>query len=331
MLYRLSPLHSATPQSFFSEEALLIHSQRFRNILNGDVLRGVHVESSYQSDVPTAPGSQRACHWTHLNQRVTPGSQGRPQSQASSTFEGIQVDVHSEKNTYTSLLLQKYDAPASPTKDQVHLPLLMTRLPTGLREHLLNYLANTFDVRVESMRLSSQFMGDVLEMYLEETLKGGTEHFEKVPKGVQLVLGFRGPIAPALKNLSIDIRREDVLGFCKKGKVILENLQSKIRHTKGTEYKAYGHSNKNGPFMTALHLYLIQQAAVDIEHKDVSLSKVSCGGFVLFSDGKVKIHNLPAQPTIEDDRVLHIASDEALIGLLQMLLDKTVICMVEHN
>ena len=331
MLYRLSPLYSATSPSLFSEEALLVHSQRFRNILKGDVLRGVHVDSCYPSEVPTASALLRACQWTQFNWPVTPGSEGRSHSQAPSTFKGIQVDVQYEKNTYTALLLQKSDAAASPTMGQVYLPLLMTRMPTGFRECLLDYLTTTFDVRIESMRLSSQFMGNALEMYLENTLTGGTEHFESVKNGVQLVLGFGRPIAPALKSLSIDIRREDVLDFYKKGKTILENLPPKLWQAKGTEYRAGRYSDTTGPFMAAVHLYLTLQVAMDIEHKDVSLSRASCGGFVLLADGKVKIHNLPAQATAEDELVLHTAPDEALLGLLKLLLNKAATRGVGNN
>ena len=253
MLYRVSPLHSPFPQSIFSEEALSIHSQRFHNMLKGDVLLGVHVEPSYLNDASTAYGSLRRCSWTDLNQRLTTGKEGRPLSRAAVVFKGIQMDVHYEKSTFTSLLLQSYDVQTPPTPDQAHLPLLMTKMSTVVREHLLTYLATTFDVRVDIMRLSSKFMANVLEIYLQETLIGATETSENVRNGVQLVLGFHDKIAPALQNLSIDIPREDVLGFYKKGKAVLEDLRSRSRQTKAG-LRPDEQYNTHGPFMAAVHV-----------------------------------------------------------------------------
>jgi hypothetical protein len=283
-LYRLSPLHSAGSTSLLSDNALQIHARRLTDTLKGDALRGVTIGLGDASDGATPNGPLKDCKWSRLTENaVSPGAE-ESASQENTGLYGIRVDIQYENNAFIALFLGSDKGTENMTTGVVRLPLLMTRMPTALRERFLSYLAITFDTRVEPMRVSGELMGHMLDDYLEIDLESGLEQFEHTVKAVQLGLGFSQPVAPSLRSVSIDIRREDVLGFIDKGKAALEKAPS----------------NGIGPFMTAMRQYLLEQTTMDIAHDDVTLTRVSCGGFTISSDGKLKLACINASDTTED-------------------------------
>ncbi|MCJ1249717.1 hypothetical protein MMC30_006943 [Trapelia coarctata] len=318
-LYRLSPLYYARSASLLLPETLLLHSRRFTESLKGDVLRGVYVGLGEGGEVSIASGSLKTCQWTLLDPRSAISDEDENQGLGFPGLEGIKVDAQYEKTTYTALLLRNPDSTASRDTNQIYLPLLMIRMPPALRDSLIAYIGTTFDTRIEPMRLSSYFMGHMLEQYLEESVNAGSEQFEKMMKSIQLVLGFKNIVAPDLKALSIDIRREEVTGFITKGKALIQKASS--GGSAGRRVKQSGEGDKQPrPFMTAMKKYIAEQTSLDIEHKDISLSKLSCGGFALSADGKVRfLAPIPTALT-EDGLPESQLAQGAIAGMMEQLL-----------
>lgn len=301
-LYRLSPLYCPSSVSLLLSETLLAHSRRFTEILDGDVLRGVYVGLGGSSEASSASGALKACRWTLLDPTAAFSAGAEDQRSAFPGLEGIKVDAQYEKTTYTALLVRKSDSTNSRAAGPINLPLLMTHMPPALRETLIAYIGTTFDTRIEPMRLSSVFMGDMLEVYLEGIMQAGNEYFEKIMKGIQLVLGFRKEVVPDLKSFSIDIRKEEVRGFMEQGRALL--TQSPLGDSASRRASENGevgkHPKRPSPFMAAMKRYFTEQTSLNIEHRDVYLSKLSCGGFVLTADGSVRFLVPPSIALRED-------------------------------
>ena len=324
-LYRLSPLYYASSTSLLLPETLLLHSRRFSDSLKGDVLRGVYVGLGDRGEVSTASGALKICQWTLLD------SQAEEPVSVLPGWEGIRIDAQYEKSTYTALLLRRSEPPMSREAGQMYLPLLMTRMPPALRDNLIAYIGTTFDTRIEPMRLSSQFMGDMLELYLEDVLAAVNEQYEKRTKGIQLVLGFRNAVSTDLKSLSVDIRREEVMEFIKKGRSLLKKPSSEIDSAVRRANRSGESDKQPKPFMTAMKSYIAEQTALNIEHKDVFLSKLSCGGFVLTADGKVKF--LAPTPILATENGLpdSHAPQRIITGVMDALLSEAMARVAQPN
>ena len=320
-LYRLSPLNYDSSASLLLAETLLFHSRRFTESLKGDVLRGVHVglQVGGSGEASVGTGSLKTCQWAQLRPEHAISDEEVGQGHGFFGLEGIKVDIQYEKTTYTALMLRNPDSMHSRQANQVYLPLLVIRMPSALRDSLIAYIGMTFDTRIEPMRLSSQLMGDMLELYLEESVRAGDDQLGKMMRGVQLVLGFRNAVAPDLKTLSVDIRREEVTGFIKKGKAIIQEASSEANA--GRRVKRVGDSDQQPkPFMTAMKKYIAEQTSLDMEHKDVFLSKLSCGGFALTADGRAMFINPTPTVLTEDGLPESQATHSAMSSMLAALL-----------
>ncbi|MCJ1393888.1 hypothetical protein MMC18_006764 [Xylographa bjoerkii] len=302
-LHRLSPLHHPIAAPLFGQDTLLAHSRRLKDALQGEVLRGVRVGLNDQPG-STSLGVLKSCHWRQLLSETT--SQVDPQGVQG--FEGIHVELEYETNTYTAFLLRSVELERSEIAGETHLPLLLTRMPSTVRDVLLDYLTPAFDVRIEVMRLSSRFMENTLEKYLEAARPQQPNHFAKQVKSIQLALGFKAPVAPHLRNLTIDIRREDVLEFLNRGKAMIR--------VRDNGNNAYG----SGPFMSSIQGYIQDQTALNMSHGIVSISRLTCGAFVLTTNGKVKLAPL-VTPTVAEDETANPMTNRSLnIILLEQLL-----------
>ncbi|KAL9105878.1 MAG: hypothetical protein Q9187_008645 [Circinaria calcarea] len=318
-LHRLSPLHYAESPTLLSDASLQIHARRFAGRLKGNVLHGVHVKRD-MPDRSTKAGPLKQCRWNVLGRKEDQQeSQDNTWNTAAQDVLGIQVEIEYEKGTYTALMLENGVSRHDSINRTVHLPLLLTRMPNTLREVLLDYLAITFDTRAEVMRLPNEFIGEALDGYLQTISRNGPGLLLKVVKDLDLTMGFKAPIAPSLRSLDITIKREDILQFLRQGE-----KSRKIRvpgSNDGRKRKRDSSMEGQGPFMTALYVYLREHLAMDMSHDIVFLSKVSCGAFVLGKEGKAKIQS-PVAPfdsaNQNDDNASLML--EATTGLLRRLL-----------
>jgi hypothetical protein len=139
-----------------------------------------------------------------------------------------------------------------------------------LRDALCDYLRSNFDVYLAPLTLSSTWLRGALEGYLadERTREGEG-------KDVQISLGFDAEVTGGggVKGMDVTLGRADVEGF--------------FQH--GREMVGKGREGKDGPFWTATRAYMKAKMALDIERKEVRVTRVGCGGFVIGGEGKVKI------------------------------------------
>ncbi|RAH72890.1 uncharacterized protein BO66DRAFT_426721 [Aspergillus aculeatinus CBS 121060] len=172
-----------------------------------------------------------------------------------------------------------------------HLPLLLTKLPAPLRHTFLAFLSATFDTYAAGLTLPSGFLGGSLEGYLsyvrEEARKvgggagvegGGDDVVGAVVRDVHIVLGFQGPVAPGLRGLDVCLPRGVVGGLV--GGVSEEDQSG------------------GGDVLGKIAGYLDTHLAMRVDLKEgkgleggdvVRVTRVSCGGFMLGADGKMKL------------------------------------------
>ncbi|MCJ1410593.1 hypothetical protein MMC19_004679 [Ptychographa xylographoides] len=325
-LYRLSPLHYNALSPLLANATLLVHSRRLRDALKSSTLQGRKISSDDWEDTSGATGTLKHCRWSLLN-----GEGGNVERAVDSSYyelpglKGIKVDLEYEKNTYKALILGNGDIVQSKGDGELHLPLLLLRMPSILRDVFLNYLATAFDSRAEVMRLSTQFIGDMLDAHLLR-LSEDLESLERnTMKGLELTIGFNAPSSPDLKTLTINIRKEDVLQFLRDGKMLID--QATMDH--GDLH--HGKINRpQGPFMISFTRYIKHHTALDINHHLVFISKVTCGGLVLTSSGKIRMY---AQSTFASTEGTDTSSEKSHmidIGLMRRLLHKASFVLSEQ-
>jgi hypothetical protein len=306
-LYRQSPFHASTTTPFLSTQSLDAHARRLGDALRGDVLRGVRVALDERDDGLTRSGVLLGCRWTFVpGSESTMSGEGHHGADGFGTTDGIKIEFEFEKTTHTAWMLRTYQARRDVTDNVIHFPLLAVRMPHGLLEMFLSYLGSAFDTRVELLHISSSQVGSTLETYIQACQKPQSI-LTRIVRDVQLSFSFKGPIAPSLRNLDITIQREDLARFLKEG-----------RQTSKAPAKPKNTSSE--PFLSAVSRYLEARLALDTDHKDISLSRIACGGFALGKEGKVKIFR-PLLLDEDDDATtpLATASREATTRLLGCL------------
>ncbi|TKA81978.1 hypothetical protein B0A49_00473 [Cryomyces minteri] len=209
---------------------------------------------------------------------------------------GIHIQLHYEKSTYTAMLLRHPSTKSAwSSKEFTSFPLLLTRMPTPLRELILEYLTTTFDTHVSPMRLRSDFLSTSLEQLLGHFPSAqSTQRASSVVKAVQIQLAFPSA-APLLKNLDITLSADDVARFVQHG----ERLQAANSNTQQQEFAS--RPSVHGPFTAALSHYLHAHLALSFSHPGVRISKIACGAFALSADGKMKIFPPVLLPTDDDN------------------------------
>ncbi|RAH85371.1 hypothetical protein BO86DRAFT_453814 [Aspergillus japonicus CBS 114.51] len=171
-----------------------------------------------------------------------------------------------------------------------HLPLLLTKLPAPLRQTLLGFLSATFDTYAAGLTLPSGFLGRMLEGYLSclggEVRSAGSgasgsgeEVVGAVVRDVHFMLGFQGPVAPGLRGLDVCVPRGVVGGLVAGGvadQLGGEDVLGKIAGYLDTHL--------------AMRVDLKEGRGLGGEGGDVvRVTRVSCGGFMLGADGKMKL------------------------------------------
>ena len=265
-------------------------------------------------------GPLKECRWTLLHndgQSTEDEAQEAGRNRRADGLgltEGIHVEIEYEKMTHSALLLRSTTERGASVPGELYLPLMLSRMPLSLRGVFFDYVAVTFDTRIEAVYLSSQFTGNALEAFIGETLQEGPGALLKLVKDVQLSLGFKAPVHSTLRNLDVAIRKDDVSGFLSRGQAMLkesrdpaETVASRLRNP--------------GAFMAAVHQYLVDNLALDMMHGDVYISKVACASFALGREGKVKLY----PPTFADDdgeppQSEDAASRHAVSRLIELLL-----------
>ena len=304
-LHRLSPLHVRKVQEFLLVPSISNCARQLTVALKGDLAYGVNLLSGEQDEDVGRLGPLKSCRWTLLGNKSS-STDTAAIADGLGILDGIKIDIEYEKASYVALLLKSARSTGSSRDTELHLPLLLSRMPAPVRSGLLDFLAVSFDTRAEMLRLSTRFMTDALENFIKE-LAEDSEDLDNIVKEVQLSLGFKAPVQANLRTLDVAIRREDVDRFLAHGKI----NDARSRDSSG---------DTGRPFMTSLRQYFSTHLALNIDHKQVFISRIACGAFALGREGKVKIFEPASTEEDEDPVDLSTPHKKAVAGLLQSLL-----------
>lgn len=288
-IHRLSPLFHGTAS--LDAPTLAHHASAFRDLLAGEVLRGVRVGLASDDDALSRVGGLQSVRWILLETLEDLLSQSQTLANNTAIFEkdrrGIFVEVTYERGVYSAILLHN-DDDAQNENGFSNFPLLLTKMPGTLRETFLDFLAATFDTRASAMKLSSSFITGATEKYLEDITSSEDGRLELVQadkalrtitKDILVTLSFDIPGRSAVKSLDVTLSKDDTSSMILRGRKLQEANRSDVAP---------------GPFLLAVKEYLKTHLALDMGNSQVSISRIACGAFVIAAEGKLKLVAPPA-------------------------------------
>ncbi|KAH8602083.1 kinetochore complex Sim4 subunit Fta1-domain-containing protein, partial [Bisporella sp. PMI_857] len=322
-LHRLSPLYAGA-NAPLDNTALNQHARTLRDILVGDVLRGVHVGLDLD-DVLARVGSLQAVNWRRLLKEDIWVSEHDDATIHSvdniSDTCGILIKISYERASYSAVLLKHaqgeevYDTTMEEADGFEHFPLLLTRMPGSLRETFTKFLSSTFDTRASILHLGGTYLTDALEKYITSLLTDedgvsirsvqAGSMVARIIKDVQIVIGFDVPSTiPSLKTMDFIVAKEEVERLIQTGKNIGEK-----------------DTGQPHPFMAAFSDYLNSHLALDITHERVKILRIACGAFVVGSEGKIKLTN----PAYIEDSTQRQATRDLIENLIEIARGRTIL------
>jgi hypothetical protein len=293
-LHRLTPLFTGGDLPL-NNTTLQQLARRLRDILAGEVLRGVRVGLAPEDDILARAGGLQTVTWKLLPEEEAwvaddETELGIDETTLSLTASrGMLVTVAYEKLAYRAILLrdlrnQGLDETMAGTEESgdgfQYFPLMLAKMPGALRETFIDFLTQTFDTRVSPLRLSSSYLTNTFERYLADiSIADDGSMMDVVDTGKSLrsiirdtavFIGFDLPGgSTVLKTIDIQIAREDLPRMVRKGKKIEGKDES--------------------PFLNALAGYVKAHLALDLRHERVKIVRIACGAFVLGGDGRMKL------------------------------------------
>lgn len=300
-LQRISPLYigNNTP---LDNATLQIYAQQFRDILAGDVLRGVRVGLSEDTVMARVGALQTVTWkllpdedvWTGADDTQMTGNEDTTTTLAAS--RGMLVTITYEKGHYTAILLREMQGDQDESAIGVGLdgygfqnfPLLLMKMPAALRDPFTEFLANTFDARASILRLASAFLTTTLDQYLAYICVGedgepldslaSSRLLRTTIGSISVEVGFDIPGGSAnLKTIQIHIASEDVPRMVSQGKRLGDYPETL--------------------FTDALTAYIKAHLALDLSHEMVNIVGIHCQAFLLNSAGKARF----SLPHVTDD------------------------------
>ena len=314
--HRLSPLfHSDVT---FDNPTLRHYASQFRDILAGEVLRGVRVGLIVDEEALSRVGALKTVQWSLLKDEESweEESNANQVTVDDTTIQdishaGILVEVKYEKATYSAILLQDIIRPNhNETPGFSHYPLLLTRMQGSLREAFLDFLSTTFDTRASILKLPSRFLAETAEKYLANVTNSETGEMDSVAatrslrtiiKDILITLSFDVPgISSSLRAIDITISKEDSWRMILRGQKLLQIESQPANKT----------PKPHRPFTRALKQYVDRHMGLQLDNPNVKISRVACGAFVLGTEGKIK---LSTPPQIEDGEDLQRKATKTLV------------------
>ncbi|CAD6448448.1 c0105103-ff0a-49c7-8239-46bb67933724 [Sclerotinia trifoliorum] len=263
--YIASPLYIG--KDVLNNADLQVHARRFRDILAGDVLRGVRVGLGSEDDTLARVGALQTVVWKVFRREsewavedTTEETLGESGTESTHNH-GILVEVNYEKANYTAILIRStpeddMDVSIMQSSDDesvfLRLPLLLTRMPLSLRETFIQYVCQIFDTRVSALKLEGNDLTKSFEQYTSNTINEAATAEErqvgiqKIIKEIQISIGFDIP----------------------DGSATLKTIETILPGGSTSYIKA--------------HL------ALDLNHEKVKIVKIACGAFVL-GEGRLKL------------------------------------------
>lgn len=302
-LHRVSPLYIGTHLQL-NNVKLREHARQFRDILAGEVLRGVRIGLAPEHDTLARVGALQTVTWRLLpEEEAWATEETQVDSDDTTTVltssRGMLVTVTYEKMAYKAILLRDDRTSDADTtigsvregmEEFQHFPLLLSKMPGPLRETFTDYLSTTFDTRISPLHLSSEYLTDTFEHYISDLsndedgelmdMIDRSRTLRTIIKETLFVIGLDLP-STSLKTIDISIAREDLPRMIARGK------------------KLGRQSDGESPFLDALAAYITGHMALDMRHEGVKIVRIACGAFVLGAEGKIKL----TQPTSGEDDI----------------------------
>ena len=313
--FRLSPLYTGE-SLLLHRDTLRSHAGRLRELLKGDNVRGIQLDSVAPDSALDAAGPLENCHWGLLGDEEAwvarqLDASYRPDEQ---TARGIRIVLQYPRNMYTALLLRdNTTAAASSLNKFTALPLLLVKMPAPIRNIVAQYLMTAFDTRVAPLKLAPAFFMAVLDAYFARLAADGSKQsIAAVVQQLQLQIAF--PAATTLlKHMDITIARDDVSRFYARGQCLREASRptsssssaasgaaaaaaARRQQQQQQQQQQHAHHQQQTAFAAALAVYLRAHLALDWAHPAVQLARVSCAAFTLTADGRVKLAPPPLLP-----------------------------------
>lgn len=292
-LHRLSPLHHGNDCDSLIDNptALKLYATRLRDHLTGDVLAGLHAASATDGDALSKTGALKECTWQSIA-RSNPHDSTADRHTTAASFPGILVTLEYENISYKAALLAEIELSSRSDgqgQGSTFLPLLLTKLPTALRQTFISFLSSNFDTYCSSLQLSSPFLCKGLEAFMDE-LRNAPESddgtVEEVIKELQLTLAFSTLIAPSLRTMNVGISRDALVGFLDgsdSNRSGSHTLEQKLRSPLIANLASYLEKT------LAMRLDLDGSSQSPVSRQNIRLSKLACAAFVLGSEGRVKL------------------------------------------
>jgi len=226
-LTRLSPLYSLSPSR------LSHYAHEFRDIVKGDILRGVRTTALPERPSASKSTLVRSCEWT-LEADVLQGE----------SFESLVVRVTwDDGGVFTAILVPDFTVPGTATATSLgkrkrvntasgeagsagaggftSLPLMLSRGAPVVREQLINYLTTRFDCRASEVGLPSSLLQECLQGYLERCFTAADDDNDVSPRAIEkkirvLEVMFTIPevktskVKNALRKITISLPAQDV-------------------------------------------------------------------------------------------------------------------------
>lgn len=298
-LYRLSPLYNRKAP-LLHHASLAMHARRMREILKGDVVRGVQVDVLVEGSIASL-GPLEDCTWDLIGDETAWNNTQKPADTDEDADDlsqldtreiqpedarGILIRLKYATSMYTAMLLKDPKETKSP-QGFTYLPLLLLRMPTPLRNVIIEQISSTFDTRVSPMRLRPFFLLNSFESLLARlTSPDSNQSVPDIVKQLLLQLSFpavtstgeQAPPAHLLKHIDINISRDDIYEFYTRGNLLLSRSP-----------EVYSFIEKRSPFTAGLVHYLSSYLAFEPIHIHPAISKITNALFSLSTDGKMKL------------------------------------------
>lgn len=332
--HRLSPLFHSNVA--VDNTALRQYASQFRDVLTGEVLRGVRVGLGADDEILARVGALKTVRWNLLRNEEDwePGADETEMNGDDTTIQrrghtGILAEIIYEKSAYSAILLHDTEKQGG---DEIagfsHYPLLLTRMPGPLRETFLDFLAATFDTRASVLKLPSHFLAETAEKYLANIIstengtldtEPATRVLRTVIKDILITLAFDVPgMTSSLKTMDITISKDDSWSMIKSGQKLVQVVDGQ---------KNGDNAKVPRPFTRALKHYVDAHLGLKLDDPRVKISRVACGAFVLGTEGKIKVSTPPTDS--DEDDMQRKATKTLLAGLIDLATAGKVVTMVD--
>lgn len=286
-LYRVSPLH--TGESSLDDSSLRELTRKFREILVGDVIRGVPVGLVPDHAAAAYTGALQDVKWTGLPYEERWNELDEDTTMTLNDWQGVVLRITYDSIMYTAVMLKDVRArdwdetSLGVSQDDSgfeHFPLLLLKMPASVRVIFTEFLATTFDAHISSLEFPSTFVTTSFEQYLAYICVNEDGDSLDIPESnratksimgaVDVHIGFDLPGgSSALKTIDIKLSRDDLPRIVARGKL--------------------ANREEDTPLWNALTAYVNAHLALNLKHEKVKILRIACDAFVFGAEGRLKL------------------------------------------